>query len=152
MPNLIAFAAAAALAGAAVALPVPSTAQRAIAKKTPVYDYAPARVPGGFRYTLWECAASPPLLRIFFFDARRRREIIFAAAAQLARCNTGSERTFRVAGVRVFYTHTPVTQQAWRCRPHRGFTVRLIAATREPPSRMQPSLLVATAAAARVIR
>jgi hypothetical protein len=153
MPQLAAVAAVAAVALAAAAVaPVPPRAQRAIAKRTNVYDYAPARVPAGFRYTSWAFMASPPLLRIFFDDAGKRREIIFAAAAQLARCNTGSERTFHVAGVRVFYTHTPVTQQAWRCLPHRGITIRLIAATRQPPSQLRPSLLATTAAAARLIR
>ena len=136
----------------AVAAPVPQAAEHAIAKKTLVYDYSPARVPAGFHYTNWTYAASPPLLRIFFTDAKRRREIIFATAAQPARCNAGSTRTFRVSGVKVFYTHTPVTQQAWRCVPHRGVSVRLIAATRQPPSRLRPSLLVTTAAAARLIR
>src|SRR5436305_167481 len=81
--------------------PVPVSAQRAIAKRTAVYDYAPARTPAGFRYSHWAFAASPPLLRIFLDNAKKRQEIIFAAAAQLARCNTGSERTFRASGLDV---------------------------------------------------
>jgi hypothetical protein len=143
---------AAVVALAASTPPVPLAAQHAIAKRTTVYDYTPAHVPAEFHYASWAFAASPPLLRIFFDDKKKHEQIIFAAAAQLARCNDGSGRTYRVAGVKVFYTHTPVTQQAWRCIPHRGITVRLIAATRQPPAQLRPTLLATTVAAARLIR
>jgi hypothetical protein len=150
VPKLLALAAATLVAASAP--PVPLSAQRAIAKKTTVYDYTPTHVPSGFHYKSWSFAASPPLLRIFLDDPKKRREIIFAAAAQLARCNAGSGHTYRVSGVKVFYTRTPVTQQAWRCVQHRGLTIRLIAATRQPPAQLRPSLLTTTAAAAHLIR
>lgn len=143
-----------ALAGAVAvaAPPVPRTVQRTIGRRTGVFAFAPTRVPAGFRYAKWAYQASPPLLRIFFENDAKRQEIIFATAAQLAPCKTGSGRTFHVDGLAVYFTHTPVTQQAWRCVRVRGVTVRVIAATREPAVKLRPSLLTAMVAAAARIR
>jgi hypothetical protein len=142
-----------AVVATAYAPPVPATAQRAIAKRTTaVYAFVPARVPAGFHYVSWRFADSPPLLRIFFENEKKREQIIFATSDQPARCKVGSSRTFHVTGFDVYYTHTPVTQQAWRCVRSHGAIVRLIAATREPPAKVRPTLLATTAAAARRIR
>lgn len=138
---------------AAVSAPtVPLSAQRAIKKRVDIFAFAPARVPAGFRYAKWTFQASPPLLRIFFENDAKRQEIIFATAAQLAPCKTGSGHTFHVDGLAVYFTHTPVTQQAWRCVRVRGVTIRLIAATREPAAKLKPSLLTAMVAAAKRIQ
>lgn len=137
---------------AAAPAPVPQSAQRAIKRRADVFAFAPAHATAGFRYMRWTFQASPPLMRIFFENDAKRQEIIFATAAQFAPCKNGSEHTYHVDGLAVYFTHTPVTQQAWRCVRVRGVTVRVIAATREPAAKLRPALLTAMAAAGMRIR
>jgi hypothetical protein len=109
---LIAVAVAAGASAAAAATPVvPAFTQHRIAATVPALAYVPARLAIGWRYERWTHAGA---LRIFFVD-RADREIVFMASRFGGTCRTGMEKSFQLAGVKVWWSHTSSEQQAWRC-------------------------------------
>jgi hypothetical protein len=120
---LIAVVAAAGASAAAAATPVvPVFTQHRIAATVPGLAYVPARLAIGWRYRRW--THDQGLLRIFFAD-RAGREITFVVAPSSGSCAASKEKTFQLAGVKVWWSHTRNEQQAWRCVNG----VKLVAAT-----------------------
>jgi hypothetical protein len=111
---LIAVVVAAGTAAAAAATPVvPVFTQHQIAKKaTPGLAYVPARLAIGWHYRRW--THHPDELQIFFAD-KAGHEITFVAVPLIGKCRTGMEKSFQLAGVKVYWSHTANEQQAWRC-------------------------------------
>jgi hypothetical protein len=110
---LIAVVAAAGTAAAAAATPVvPAFTQGQIAKTVPSLAYVPARLAIGWRYRRWTHRGG--VLRIFFAD-KAGHEITFVAVPLIGKCRTGMEKSFQLAGVKVYWSHTANEQQAWRC-------------------------------------
>ena len=101
--------------------------QHEIAQKAPLVAYAPARLAFGWHYARWTHEGA---LRIFFRN-KAGREIVFVAAPYTGSCRAGMEKSFQMAGVKVYWGHTANEQEAWRCVNG----MKLVAATSLPPDR-----------------
>ena len=113
---------------AAAATPVvPVFTQHRIAARVPRLAYVPARLAIGWRYKRWTHEGP---LRIFFAD-KAGREIVFIAAPFKGSCRAGMEKSFQLAGVKVWWGHTSNEQEAWRCVNG----MKLVAATSLLPNR-----------------
>jgi hypothetical protein len=120
---LIAVAVAAGASAAAAATPVvPLFTQGQIAKTVPAVAYVPARLAIGWHYRRW--THQQGALRIFFTN-KAGHDITFVAAPFTGNCAAAKEKTFQLAGVKVWWSHTADEQQAWRCVNG----VKLVAAT-----------------------
>ena len=120
---LIAVVVAAGTAAAAAATPVvPTFTQHQIAKLSPGLAYVPARLAIGWHYRRWTHQGG--VLRIFFAN-KAGRAITFVAMPFTGNCRTGMEKSFQLAGVKAYWSHTANEQQAWRCVNG----VRLVAAS-----------------------
>jgi hypothetical protein len=121
---------AAALALSAAAPVVPPFTQRQIARRAPAVAYVPARLALGWGYRNWK--AKGGVLRIWFASRTEPgKVIVFSAARFRGSCRAGMEKSFQLAGVKVWYSHSASRQQAWRCVNG----VKLVAGTTMPPTR-----------------
>jgi hypothetical protein len=108
---------------------VPPAVQQRILEKAPLVAYAPSRLAPGWRYASWRLDGQGAL-RIAFRN-RAGREIVFVASRFAGNCRSGMEKSFQMAGVKVYWGHTANEQEAWRCVNGR----RLVAATSLAPDR-----------------
>jgi hypothetical protein len=99
-----------------------------MAKTVPTVAYVPGRLAIRWRYERWTHAHGT--LRVFFAN-KAGREITFVAAPLAGNCAAAKEKTFQLAGVKVWWSHTPNEQQAWRYVNG----VKLVAATTLGPDR-----------------
>ena len=110
---LIAVAVAAGTSAAAAATPVvPVFTQNQILKTAPAVAYVPARLAIGWHYRRW--THEQGVLRIFFTN-KAGKDITFVAAPFSGNCAAAKEKSFQLAGVKVWWSHTANEQQAWRC-------------------------------------
>jgi hypothetical protein len=123
---------------------VPVPVQHEIAQKAPLVAYAPARLAVGWHYARWTREGA---LRIFFRN-KAGREIVFVAAPYKGNCRAGMEKSFQMAGVKVYWGHTANEQEAWRCVNG----MKLVAATSLPPDRFADVGLARMAASGHRIR
>jgi len=123
---------------------VPVSVQHEIAQKAPLVAYAPARLAVGWHYARWTHQGG---LRIFFRN-KAGREIVFVAARYKGDCRAGMEKSFQMAGVKVYWGHTANEQEAWRCVNG----MKLVAATSLPPDRFADVGLARMAASGHRIR
>jgi len=123
---------------------VPVPVQHEIAQKAPLVAYAPARLAVGWHYARWTHQGG---LRIFFRN-KAGREIVFVAARYKGDCRAGMEKSFQMAGVKVYWGHTANEQEAWRCVNG----MKLVAATSLPPDRFADVGLARMAASGHRIR
>jgi hypothetical protein len=130
--------------------PVPAGVQARIEAKAPAVAYVPTRMAIGFHYRSWSYGAD--VLRIRFRNARGW-EIVFVAAPLRGSCVAGKEKSFQLAGNKVYWAHTANEQQAWRCvRAPSGRMVRLVAASPQPPTTFADVGLGAVVASGRYLR
>jgi hypothetical protein len=121
--------AAASPAGAAAPV-VPAPAQQQIARRAPAVAFVPARLATGWRYRNWKVQGG--VLRIWFASKTEpRKVVVFSAARFHGSCPAGMEKSFQMAGVKVWYSHTATQQQSWRC----VHGVKVVASTTMPPTR-----------------
>jgi hypothetical protein len=106
---------------------VPAPVQDQIAAKAPLVAYAPSRLAPGWHYVRW--THNGPL-RIWFAN-KAAKQIVFVAARFSGTCRAGKEKTFQMAGVKVYWGHTSEEQEAWRCVNG----MKLVAATSLAPDR-----------------
>jgi hypothetical protein len=106
---------------------VPPAVQQQIVEKAPLVAYAPSRLAPGWRYASWRVNGQGSLQIVFRNTAGR--EIVFVASRFSGNCRSGMEKSFQMAGVKVYWGHTANEQEAWRCVHGR----RLVAATSLPP-------------------
>jgi hypothetical protein len=106
---------------------VPVDVQAQIVARAPLVAYAPSRLAPGWRYERW---AHSGALRIWFGNTAGK-EIVFVAARFAGDCRAGREKTFQMAGVKVYWGHTANEQEAWRCVDG----VKLVGATSLAPDR-----------------
>jgi hypothetical protein len=118
--------------------------QHEIAQKAPLVAYAPARLAVGWHYARWTREGA---LRIFFRN-KAGREIVFVAAPYKGNCRAGMEKSFQMAGVKVYWGHTANEQEAWRCVNG----MKLVAATSLAPDRFADVGLARMAASGHRIR
>jgi hypothetical protein len=109
---------------------VPRFIQALIAKRSPVLASTPTRMATGYRYERFH--ATRQAVRIWFRN-RAGREILFVAARASGSCRTGMEKSFQMAGNKVWWAHTSTRQEAWRCVTRNHRLVKLVAATPTPP-------------------
>jgi hypothetical protein len=124
---------------------VPVPVQHAIVRRAPQLAYVPARIATGYRYRAWRFASGRVLIR---FTNRADREIVFVAERQHGACDAGREKTFQMAGNKVYWSQNAAEQQSWRCVNG----VKLTAATPQPPSQFAAVGLGRTAASGRRVR
>jgi hypothetical protein len=91
---------------------VPVPVQHQIVQRAPHVAYAPARLGVGWHYRTWKLRSGT--VRIWFAN-KAGKEITFVAAPFKGNCLAGREKTFQLAGVKVYWGHTSEEQQAWRC-------------------------------------
>ena len=85
--------------------------------------------------------------------SRDGQEIVFVASPQSGDCTAGKEKSFQLAGNKVYWAQTSEEQQAWRCvRGVNGKLVRLTVATAMPPTTYADVGLGTIDASARRIR
>jgi hypothetical protein len=131
--TLLVFVGATAEVAAAANPIVPTFIQNAIARKSPLLPYVPARIATGFRYESYMAAREA--VRINFRN-KAGSQIVFVANAMTEPCRAGMQKSFQLDGNKVYWRQTPTEQRAWRCvLGPRGRQVRLLAATNEPPTR-----------------
>jgi hypothetical protein len=106
---------------------VPVPVQQQIAQKAPLVAYVPARLAIGWRFKRWTHAGA---LRITFSN-KAGREIVFVAAPFKGNCRSGMEKSFQLAGNKVYWAQAAGVQQAWRCVNG----MKLAASTSLPPNR-----------------
>jgi hypothetical protein len=123
---------------------VPVSVQHEIAQKAPLVAYAPARLAVGWHYARWTHDGA---LRIFFRN-KAGREVVFVAAPYKGNCRAGMEKSFQMAGVKVYWGHTANEQEAWRCVNG----MKLVAATSLTPNRFADVGLARMAASGHRIR
>jgi hypothetical protein len=124
------------------------TVQQAIVRRAGELAYAPTRLPVGYRFVRWSYARSPqPVLRIRFTN-RGRLELTFAATRQRGDCAAGKQKTFQLAGNRVYWAQAASGQRAWRCVAG----TRLETTTAFPPTRFSDSGLGAVSSSAHRLR
>lgn len=119
--------------------------QHAIVRRAPAAAYVPARIAVGYRYAAWRSASGRLYLR---FLNKAGREILFIVERQRGSCPAGREKTFQMAGNKVYWSHNAVEQQAWRCVNG----MRLTASTPQPPTRFGDVGLGTVAASGHRIR
>ena len=107
---------------------VPLPVQQQILARAPLVAYVPARLAPGWRYASWSAAHGA--LRVVFRN-KAGRQILFVAARFGGNCRAGMEKSFQMAGVKVYWGHTSNEQEAWRCVNGR----KLVAATSLAPDR-----------------
>jgi hypothetical protein len=138
-----------AAAEAASAPLVPTVVQGRIKHSAPRLAYTPTRIAPGFRYSTWR--AELDTLRIWFKN-KAGWQIVFVAAPLRGDCRAGMEKSFQLAGNKVYWSHTDSEQQAWRCVPGpANQPVRLVAASPEPPTKFADVGLGVVAASGKLI-
>ena len=106
---------------------IPLPIQHEIVQKAPLAAYIPARGAIGWHYTRWTHAGA---VRIYFSN-KAGKEIVFVAAPFKGNCRAGMEKSFQLAGNKVYWGHTANEQQAWRCVNG----TKLVASTSLSPDR-----------------
>ena len=106
---------------------IPLPVQHEIVQKAPIVAYIPARGAIGWHYKRWTHAGA---LRIYFSN-KAGKEIVFVAAPFKGNCRAGMEKSFQLAGNKVYWSQTATGQQAWRCVNG----MKLAATTSLPPNR-----------------
>ena len=125
---------------------VPAAVQQQILERAPLVAYAPSRLAPGWRYASWRMG-DLGVLRIVFRN-KAGKEIVFVAAQFKGNCRAGMEKSFQMAGVKVYWGHTANEQEAWRCVNGR----KLVAATSLAPDRFADVGLARLAASGHRIR
>jgi hypothetical protein len=111
---------------------VPLTAQAKIRQAAPAVAYVPTRMAFGFHFRSWQLKTGA--LHVWF-RSQAGRQITFVALRRPGDCSAGREKTFQLAGNKVYRSHTATAQQAWRCVTGSAGQVRLVAVTGLPPSK-----------------
>jgi hypothetical protein len=107
-----------------------------ITLRTPQLAFVPARVPTGYHYRKWRFAKDSSTLRIWFRN-KAGKDIVFSSTWQYESCAAGKQKTFQLAGVKVYWGQGVNDQEAWRCvaAPGTGgVLVELAATTTQPPT------------------
>ena len=131
---LLAFTAALLAAPSAAAGPVPPRVVLAVDGKVPVANYMPTRMLPGFAYRSW--SSRNGVLRMTFAN-RRGWTIVWTVAPMAGTCRAGMQKSFQLAGNKVWWAQRTGGQRAWRCLfASDGIARRLSASSTTPPTRL----------------
>jgi hypothetical protein len=135
------------LPAGAAARPVPDAAVLAIDGKAPTRNFMPTRMLIGFRYASWSYRGG--VLRIVFRNPAART-VVWTVAPMTGSCDRGKQKSFQLAGNKVWWAEGGGVQRAWRCVfGQDGKALRLTAASTTPPSKLAAVGLGRVAASAK---
>ena len=138
---------AAAAPAAAATRPVSGAPLLAIDRAAGFRNYLPTRMLPGFAYASWSQKAG--VLRVDFRD-RAGRTVVWTVAPASGSCGEGRQKSFQLAGNKVWWARDAKGQRAWRCVfGQDGRPLRLTASSTTPPTRLADVGLGAVAASAR---
>ena len=137
----------AAPATAAAPRPVSGKALLAIDQAAGFRNYLPTRMLPGFTYASWSKKGS--VLRVNFRN-RAGRTIAWTVAPMTGACDAGKQRSFQLAGNKVWWAQDATGQHAWRCVfGQDGKPLRLSATSATPPTQLADVGLGTVAASAK---
>jgi hypothetical protein len=131
---LLALAAALALPAAAFARAVPNSVALAVDRKAGIRNFMPTRMLSGFRYASWSYRKGVLHVR---FRNRAGRVVDWTVAPMSGTCRAGMQKSFQLAGNKVWWAQGPIVQRAWRCVfGADGRPLRLTASSSTPPTKL----------------
>jgi hypothetical protein len=128
--------AAAVLAGPAAAAerPVSGPALLAIDRAAGFRNYLPTRMLIGYRYESWSMKNG--VLRVVFRN-QAGRQVDWTVARMVGSCDRGKQKSFQLAGNKVWWAQDAKGQRAWRCVfGQDGKPLRLSASSATPPDKL----------------
>jgi hypothetical protein len=121
-------------AAALAARPVPDAAVLAIDGTVRLRNFMPTRMLIGFRYASWSNKGG--VLRIVFRN-EAGRTVVWTVAPMTGSCDRGKQKSFQLAGNKVWWAQGGGVQRAWRCVfGQDGKPLRLTASSTTPPSKL----------------
>jgi hypothetical protein len=140
-------AAVAAAPAAAASRPVSGAALLAIDKRAGFRNYLPTRMLVGFTYASWSKPGSVLTVR---FRNKAGRTVVWTVAPMQGACDAGRQKSFQLAGNKVWWKQDAKSQQAWRCVfGQDGKPLRLTASSTTPPTKLADVGLGTVAASAK---
>lgn len=127
--------------------PIPHASLLAIDAKATGRNYLPTRMLAGFAYYRWSFKAG--VTRVEFRN--RAGQIVQWRIEPMRRaCDTGKQKSFQLAGNKVWWARAATEQDAWRCVfDQSGKEIRLVAASTTPPAKLADTGLGLVAASAK---
>src|SRR5262245_3506723 len=124
----------AAPAAGAAARPVSGAALLAIDRKAGFRNYLPTRMLIGFKYASWSKQGA--VLRVSFRNPAGRT-IVWTVAPLTGACDAGKQKSFQLAGNKVWWAQNESGQRAWRCVfGQDGKPLRLSASSTTAPTQL----------------
>jgi hypothetical protein len=121
-------------AAAGAAVPVPKPVVLAVGRKAPFANYLPTRMLSGFTYRSW--SSRNGVLRLTFRNPRGWA-VVWTVAPTTGDCRTGMQKSFQLAGNKVWWAQSGGVQRAWRCVfAQDGRARRLTASSTTPPTKL----------------
>jgi hypothetical protein len=137
----------AATPAAAATRPVSGAALLAIDRSAGFRNYLPTRMLSGFTYTSWSNKAG--VLRVNFRN-KAGRTVVWTVAPMSGACDAGKQKSFQLAGNKVWWAQDASGQRAWRCVfGQDGKPLRLTASSTTPPTKLADVGLGTVAASAK---
>jgi hypothetical protein len=121
-------------ASALAARPVPASVVGAVDRKVPVANYMPTRMLPSFSFQRWSFKAGVLWLR---FVNKAGVLVDWTVAPMKGTCRAGMQKSFQLAGNKVWWADDGDIQRAWRCVfAADGVARRLTASSTTPPTRL----------------
>jgi hypothetical protein len=125
---------AAAAPAASATHPVSGAALLAIDRAAGFRNYLPTRILIGYRYDSWSMKNG--VLRVVF-ENKAGRQLDWTAARMTGSCDRGKQKSFQLAGNKVWWAQDAKGQRAWRCVfGQDGKPLRLTASSTTPPTKL----------------
>jgi hypothetical protein len=119
----------------------------AIDGKVPLRNFMPTRMLLGFRYASWSRKGG--VLRVVFRNPAGRT-VVWTVAPTTGSCDRGKQKSFQLAGNKVWWAQGGGVQRAWRCLfGQDGKPLRLTASSTTPPEKLAAVGLGLVAASAK---
>jgi hypothetical protein len=119
---------------AAASRPVSGAALLAIDKRAGFRNYLPTRMLIGFTYASWSATGQSLTVR---FHNKAGRTVVWSVAPMAGACDTGKQKSFQLAGNKVWWAQDATGQRAWRCVfAQDGKPLRLTASSTTPPTQL----------------
>ena len=132
---------------AAAARPVSGAALLAIDRTAGFRNYLPTRMLAGFTYASWSKPGAA--LRVTFRN-KAGRTVVWTVAPMTGACDAGKQKSFQLAGNKVWWAQDASGQHAWRCVfGQDGKPLRLTASSTTPPTKLADVGLGTVAASAK---
>jgi len=122
------------LPAVAAAYPVPRSALLSIDRKAGIRNFLPTRMLPGYAYTSWSYGHG--VLRVHFRN-KAGRTIDWTVTPMRGTCDAGKQKSFQLAGNKVWWADGVGVQRAWRCVfGQGGRPLRISASSTTPPAKL----------------